>query len=371
MSQKSGKSFEQVMEDLNNMISNIGEKKSSRGGNSGNGAHPPNQGGGGPSKFMQWILIGVFAVIYGLFSSFYKIETTQKGVITRFGAFHGIADEGPHFKLPFGVDQVYKVEVTRIHEEQFGFRKQKSLRKEQARQESLMLTGDLKVAVVEWILQYKIADAKKYLFNAVNVDKNIRDISVSVMRRVVGDKLVTDVLTTDRILIAQDAKKLTQETLDRFDMGVVITDLNLQRVNPPAEVRDAFNEVNIARQEKDKLINQAKGTYNKVIPEAEGKANQKIAEAEAYAINIVNHAKGDAEKFSEVLAAYKLAPEITRKRLFLEAMDDIYSQSSRLTIVDSEIKGLMPIYGTGQQKALAGPLDSRGQESKQNKMANR
>ncbi|MFK7824129.1 MAG: FtsH protease activity modulator HflK [Oligoflexales bacterium] len=371
MSQKSGKSFEQVMEDLNNMISNIGEKKSSRGGNSGNGAHPPSKGGGGPSKFVQWLLIGAFAVIYGLFSSFYKVETTQKGVITRFGAFYDIADEGPHFKLPFGVDQVYKVEVTRIHEEQFGFRKQQNLSKQQARQESLMLTGDLKVAVVEWILQYKIDDAKKYLFNAVNVNKNIRDISVSVMRRVVGDKLVTDVLTTDRIIIAQQAKALTQETLDRFDMGVVITDLNLQRVNPPAEVRDAFNEVNIARQEKDKLINQAKGTYNKVIPEAEGKANQKVAEAEAYAINIVNHSKGDAEKFTEVLAAYKLAPAITRKRLFLEAMDDIYSKSDRLTIVDSQIKGLMPIFSSGQQKSLVSSLEQTTQENKKKQMANR
>lgn len=370
MSQKSGKSFEQVMEDLNSMISNIGDRKSSKGGNSGNGAHPPSQGGGGPSKFMQWLLIGVFIVIYGAFSSFYKIETTQKGVITRFGAFHDIADEGPHFKLPFGVDQVYKVEVTRIHEEQFGFRKQKSLSKQQARQESLMLTGDLKVAVVEWILQYKIDDAKKYLFNAVNVDKNIRDISVSVMRRVVGDKLVTDVLTTDRIIIAQQAKRLTQETLDRFDMGVIITDLNLQRVNPPAEVRDAFNEVNIARQEKDKLINQAKGTYNKVIPEAEGKANQKIAEAEAYAINLVNHAKGDAEKFTEVLAAYKLAPDITRKRLFLDAMNDIYSKSARVTIVDSKIKGLMPIFGSGQQKALASSIEKINDQVS-DKMANR
>lgn len=353
MTQNSGKSFEQVLEDLNNMISGNKKKKSHNGGgDGGDGSSGGGTGGSAGGKFLQLLIIAGVVVLYASFTSFYKIETTQKGVVTRFGAFHTITDEGPHFKLPFGIDQVYKVEVTRIHEEQFGFRKNRDLSSQQARQESLMLTGDLKVAVVEWILQYKIHDPKKYLFNAVNVGKNIRDISISVMRRVVGDKLVTDVLTTDRIFIAEQARKFTQETLDRFDMGVTITNLNLQNVTPPYDVRPAFNEVNIARQEKDQLINQAKGEYNKVIPQAQGKAEQKIAEAKAYAIDIVNRAKGDAQKFSAIAAEYKKAPAVTKERMYLEAMENIFSQVDKLTIVDSSVKGLLPIFGDSSEKVL-------------------
>ena len=339
MSQKTGRSFEQVMEDLNNMIKN-GKDKS--GSSDGNGAEkPPGVGGG----ILQWIIVGGFVLVYGLVSSFYKVDTSERGVITRFGAFHGIAEEGPHFKLPFGIDQVYKVEVTRIHEEAFGFRKGSAIHPTDARKESMMLTGDLKVALVEWIVQFRIDDPKKYLFSAYKVRQNIRDISISVMRRVVGDKLVTDVLTTDRLFIEQQAKKFTQDTLDHFDMGVVITNLHLQNVTPPKEVRSAFNEVNIAKQEKDQIMNQAKGIYNKVIPEAEGKASKVIAEAEGYAIRVVNTAKGDAQKFRSILTEYQKAPEITRKRLFLETMEDIFSKVDHFTIVDPEAKGLLPVYG--------------------------
>ncbi len=337
MSRRTGKTFEQVMEDLNRMISGLGKNKNNNTG--GNNQPPP------PNAFFQWVILGLFVAAYGALSSFYQVETTQKGVITRLGAFYDIADEGLHLKLPFGIDQVYKVEVTRIHEEQFGFRKDgRKLSAPQLNKESLMLTGDLKLAVVEWIVQYQVHDARKFLFNAVGVSTNIRDISISVMRRVVGDKLVSDVLTVDRVSIAEAARRLTQETLDRFDMGVTITNLNLQNVNPPESVRDAFNEVNVARQEKDQLINQAKGAYNKVIPEAGGKALSMVAEAEAYAVNIVNKAKGDAEKFKTVLTAYRTAPEITRRRLYLDTMEEVFSQADRFTIVDPDVKGLIPIY---------------------------
>ncbi len=355
MNQRANKSFEQIIEDLNRMFANFGRNK--RGPQS-----PYNGGGGGnapsgPNPFLQWIIISMFLIAYGALSSFYQVETTQKGVITRFGAFYDIADEGLHLKLPFGIDQVYKVEVTRIHEEQFGFRKDgRKLSAPQLAKESLMLTGDLKLAVVEWIVQYRIHDAKKFLFNAVGVSNNIRDISISVMRRVVGDKLVSDVLTVDRVSIAEAARRLTQETLDKFDMGVTITNLNLQNVNPPESVRAAFNEVNVARQEKDQLVNQAKGAYNQVIPEAGGRALKMVAEAEAYSINLVNKAKGDAEKFKTILEAYRKAPEITRRRLYLDTMEEIFSQVDHLTVVDPEIKGLMPIYSKNVAQALAEPV---------------
>ena len=311
------------------------------------------------SQKFQWTLIPLLVFLWGAFSSFYQINPNQQGVVTRLGAFHKISDEGPHFKIPFGIDQVYKVAVTKIYEEQFGFRKGSfRLSDEQARLESLMLTGDLKVAVVEWILQYKISDPKKFLFHAVAVKKNIRDITVSIMRRVVGDKLVSDVLTTDRISIAERAKKLTQETLDQFDMGILITNLNLQNVNPPKEVRAAFNEVNIARQEKDQMINQAKGTYNKLVPLASGKARKMISEAEGYAINKVNRAKGEAERFTISLASYQKAPQVTRHRIYLEMMQEVLSKVESLHIIDPLVKGVLPIYQNNFEKKISKPIRS-------------
>ncbi len=306
----------------------------------------------------QGAIIAAFMVVYALGSSFYKVDTVEQGVVTRFGAFSHIANEGPHFKLPFGIDHVYYVEVTRIHEMEFGFRKNMPLSKSQARLESLMLTGDLNVAVVEWIVQYKISDPQKYLFKAHHVQKNIRDISISVMRRVVGDKLVSDVLTTDRVTIASDAKKYTQEVLDEYDLGILITKVNLQNVTPPDEVKPAFNSINIARQEKEKTINEAQKHLNKIIPVERGKAEKQISEAEGYAINAINEAKGDALKFSQVYKSYKSSPELTRKRIYLETMEEIFSQVDRLTVIDPKIQGLLPIFDS-RGKSLSGSLTAR------------
>lgn len=340
MEQKSGKTIEQVIDDIEKMISGIGRK--GRGGGGSNGSGPKSSGGGGFG--LQMLVVVLVLIGYGLFTAFYKIEESQQGVVTRFGAFSHISEPGPHFKLPFGIDQVYKIEVTRVHELQFGYRIGQTISKTQARLESLMLTGDLNVAVVEWILKYRIADAKKYLFHASNVEKNIADISVSVMRRVVGDKQVSDVLTTDRVSVAERAEKLTQQTLDTYDMGILITGIALQNVTPPEPVKPAFNEVNTARQEKERMINEALGIRNKVIPEAKGKANRLVDEAKAYQVDRVNRAKGDAEKFKEILVAYQAAPQITRKRMYLETMETIFANPDKITIVDSQIKGLLPVF---------------------------
>lgn len=302
------------------------------------------------SRWLSLLLTLGFAVYVGIFS-FYKVDTANQGVVTRLGAFSHAAEEGPHFKIPFGIDEVFQVPVTRINELQFGFRKDEALDEETARRESIMLTGDLNVAVVEWMLQYRISDPKQFLFNAANVEKNIRDVSISVMRRVVGDKLVSDVLTTDRVSIAETAKKLTQEVLNTYQMGVQVTKVSLQNVTPPEIVKPAFNEINIARQEMEQRINQAKGNYNKVIPEAEGKAAQLVAEAEAYSIEAVNRAHGDSEKFSQILSAYKEAPAVTRKRLYLEAMEEVFSRAENITVVDDKIKGFLPLFASpGIQK---------------------
>lgn len=345
MNQKPQKTIEQLIGEFEQMIMGFGRGKQAKNGSGGSGGNDGFSSSGNSRGFRSQIfVVAAIAVAYGFFTSFYKIDETQEGVITRFGAFSHIAGPGPHFKLPFGIDQVYKVEVTRFHELQFGFRKDEQLSERQARQESLVLTGDLNVAVVEWILNYKIQDPKKYLFHAVNVEKNIRDISISVMRRVVGDKLVSDVLTTDRVSIADRARELTQQALDVYDMGILVTKVALQSVTPPEPVKPAFNEVNIARQEKERMINDARGVYNKVIPEAEGKSEKVVAEAEAYAVDRVNRAKGDALKYSEMLAAYKESPQITRKRIYLETMAEIFAGKSKITVVDAQIKGLLPIF---------------------------
>jgi membrane protease subunit HflK len=185
-----------------------------------------------------------------------------------------------------------------------------------------------------------VSDARKFLFNAADVTKNIHDISISVMRRVVGDKAVSDVLTKDRVLIAESALALTQETLDRFDMGVKLTRVYLQNVTPPDAVKPAFNEVNIAKQEREQLVNQAKANYNRVLPEAEGNAARLVSEAQAFAVEAVNRAKGDSEKLRVMLAAYHAAPQIAKKRMYIQTVEKIVGAAEHLTIVDSSLKGV-------------------------------
>ncbi|PIP81634.1 MAG: FtsH protease activity modulator HflK [Elusimicrobia bacterium CG_4_9_14_3_um_filter_62_55] len=292
---------------------------------------------------------GVFVVL-GVLTSMYTVEPEEKAVIMRFGRYLATQGPGLHFKLPFGIDRHIKVPTERILQEEFGFRSSaakgnRTQYEDQAfDEESLMLTGDLNVADVEWIVQYKIAEPQKYLFNTRDVRKNLRDVSLSVVRRVIGDRRVGEVLTTGRVAIAEEAQRLMQEVLDRYAMGVRIVTLKLQDVNPPESVRPAFNEVNAAKQEQEKVINQAEREYNKVIPEARGKADETVSKAEGEAERVVNTAKGDAARFENVLREYRKAPAITRTRLYLETLEDIYSRFSEITIVDKGVKGVLPVF---------------------------
>lgn len=352
--------IEQVMQDLNNMLSNIGKNKSQKqegnvyrfgkgGGGDGGGKSPNLTGANGWN--MLWVILAVLLMVWGIISSYYTVNVSEVGVVTRFQAYHITAQPGFHFKLPFGVDQVTLVRSKEVLIEEFGFRARDTqssptqYNEQRYLSESLMLTGDLNVANVEWTLQYRIADPWKFLFHVRDVKKNIRDISISIMRRVVGDRPVSDVLTTGRVEIADEAKKLTQDVLNRYDMGIQIKQIILQDVNPPDAVKDAFNEVNSAKQEQEQTINQAEQQYNKIIPEARGKAEKKIADAKAYSTELVNNAMGDANKFTEVLKAYKEAPVITRQRMYLETMEKVYSSAEKLTIVDPDVKGVLPIFG--------------------------
>ncbi len=301
-------------------------------------------------KGIAAVVIILVLVVLGK-STFYTVEPDEEAVVIRFGKFIGTYPPGLHFKMPVGIDEVFFVKTKRVLQEEFGFRTKSTAnrRTEYSRKsfdhESLMLTGDLNVAEVEWVVQYQISDPFKYIFQTSNPTINVRDVSESIMRRVVGDRSVTEVLTTGRVEIAIDAQKLMQGVLDRYDMGIKIVTVKLQDVNPPNEVKPSFNEVNEAKQEQEKVINQAEQAYNKVIPEAKGKAEKMISEAEGYAEGLVNESEGDAAKFTAILKEYKRAPLITRKRIYIETMEKIFRRMENLTIVDSKVKGLLPIFG--------------------------
>lgn len=312
-------------------------------------------GGGGPKlpgikmiAFFVFLLLGV----WGFFSLYYTVQPDEEAVILRLGKYYNTYPPGLHFKLPFGIDRMIIVKTTYVHTMEFGFRSGRTRGTRTSYsggnfdKESLMLTGDLNIADVEWVVQYQISDPFKYLFKASNPKQNIRDVSESIMRRVVGDRLVTEVLTTGRVEIAAQAKVLMQETLNKYDIGVRVTAVKLQDVNPPESVKPSFNEVNEAKQEQEKLITEAERIYNKVIPEARGKASEVIARAEGYAEALVNRSQGDAEKFSAMLQAYKRAPSITRKRIYIETMEELFEKFEKITIVDPKIKGLLPVFNS-------------------------
>ena len=260
---------------------------------------------------------------------------------------------GLHLKLPL-IEKLNNVKVKYIFKEEFGFRTTKAgvvsrYSPKEYFDESLMLTGDLNVLVVEWIVQFKVKDPVKLLFNIRNPQRTVRNISEAVMRQVVGDYTVNEVLTTRRVEINQDVQDKLQEILDSYNCGVQIVTVKLLDVNPPDPVKPSFNEVNAAKQEKEKVINQAWEAYNKVIPKARGEAEKTIREAEGYALRRINMAKGDAAKFIAVWEAYKSAKDVTRKRLYLEAMNEILAKAGNKFIVDPSQKGILPLLNLNKE----------------------
>jgi membrane protease subunit HflK len=298
----------------------------------------------------RWIYTVVLLILAAwlIFSAFYTVDADEVGVIQRFGKFVRTTEPGLHLKLPFSIETVKKVKVQRVFKEEFGFRTlQAGVRTQYSPQrlsgESLMLTGDLNAAIVEWIVQFRVKDPAEYLFNVRNVQGTIRDISETSMRQVVGDHSVDEVIILSRKDIAIRVQQLIQEYLDGYEMGVDVVTVNLQDVNPPEPVQPAFNEVNEAKQEKERIINQAWESYNTVIPKARGQAEQTIRRAEGYATDRVNRARGDAEKFLAVWNEYRSAQDVTRRRLYLETMVDIIPKFERVYVVDEEQGGLVPL----------------------------
>jgi membrane protease subunit HflK len=304
-------------------------------------------GPGGPWRGKAGTAAVALVAVVAVATSYYQIEPDEVGVIRRLGRFVGTSDPGPHFKLPFGIERVQKVPVQRQLKMEFGFRTGADVDGGAAgaelKRESLMLTGDLNVAVVEWIVQYKIKDPYAFLFKVRNVDETLRSLSEAAVRSVVGDQSVNEVLTTGRQRIATQAKEVLQQLADRYDAGVDVQQLVLQDVNPPDPVKPSFNEVNQAIQEKERAINEAQAELNKAIPRARGEAEQAIRAAEGYAIERVNRARGEADRFNALQAEYRRNPDVTRRRLHLEMLAEVLPKAGQKVIMDEAAKGMTPI----------------------------
>jgi membrane protease subunit HflK len=295
------------------------------------------------------LAVAVILILSFFFSLWFTVEPEEVGVVLQFGKYTRTVDPGLNFKMPFGIEKVYKVPVERQLKLEFGFRTATpGVRTRYAatnyQEESLMLTGDLNAAEVEWIVQFRISDPYKFLFRVRNAEQTFRDINEAVMRKVVGDRTVDEVLTVGRQEVATTVTVKLQELCDQYETGIKVDQVVLQDVNPPELVKPAFNEVNEAQQEREKLINQAKSEYNKVIPKAKGEASRTIEEAKGYALERVNNARGEAARFSAVFREYSKAKDVTRQRIYLETMNDVMQKVGRKLITDEEATGILPLF---------------------------
>jgi membrane protease subunit HflK len=297
-------------------------------------------------KNIKKILIGVLLLIV-VWSGFFQVGAEEVGVITRFGKYTRMVESGLNFKIPL-IEIVRKVPVERQQKQEFGFRTISSdVRSDYTKQgtsdESLMLTGDLNLADVEWVVQYRISDAYNYLFKVRNAESTLRDISESAMRQVVGDRTVNEVLTVGRMEVALAVKEQIQLLSDEYSLGIRVEQVVLQDVNPPDPVKAAFNAVNEAQQEKETMINQAKSEYNRVIPHARGQAKETIQKAEGYATARVNNAQGEASRFNMLYLEYIKAPEVTKRRIYLETMQKVLPNLGNKIITDQEGTNVLPL----------------------------
>ena len=313
-------------------------------------------------------LIAVVVVLIVLWSSWFTVQPEETGVVQRFGRVVRTAGPGLHAKWPYGIERVRLVPTARVLKEEFGFRSlattpgqrtqytgTQATGNQAYKTESLMLTGDLNVIDVQWILQYRIEDPIRYLFHVRDTRQTIRDITEAVMRRVVGNRLGSDVLTVGRVAVSTTVREEIQLILDAYATGVRLVTVELQDVTPPDSVKPAFNEVNEARQDKERTINQAEEQVNRELPKAGGEAARSVREAEGYAIERVNRARGEATRFQAILAEYEQAPEVTRRRLHLEALGRVMTDMKGLYIVDSEQKAMVPWLALDAGPKDAGP----------------
>ena len=306
---------------------------------------PPIAGSLDPRWFGAAALLVL--LVAGLARGIYTVGPESVGVIQRFGRFIGEVGPGLRFKLPFGIDTVTIVPVKRQLKMEFGFGTPGASDRHQPAadpdRESDMVTGDLNAAHVEWVVQYEISDPEAYLFNMRDTAETLRDLAESVMREVVGDRTVDEVLTIGRQGIENDAITRLTALVQELKMGLRVQQVQLKNVHPPKPVQSSFDEVNRAQQEREQMINQANGEYNKVVPRASGEAQRLLSDAEGYAIRRVNEAEGDTARFRALLGQYDKAPEVTRRRLYLETMQELIPKLGGTIVLDEEARQFLPL----------------------------
>ena len=313
-------------------------------------------------RLVRNVVLGLVALVM-LTSTAFQIPPEEVGLVRRLGKVVRTTEPGLHFKMPF-VEDVLRVPVQRQLKEEFGFRTatpgvRSTYSDADFNGESVMLTGDLNVAVVEWVVQYRVTDPYSYLFKVRDLTGTFRSMSQAVMREVVGDRTVTEVLTVGRQEIATTSERLLQEMVNQYEMGIVIEQIVLQDVTPPDPVKPSWDEVNQAQQQRDRLVNEALAEYNKVVPRAKGEASQAVLQAEGYALERVNSAQGDATRFKAVYEAYRRAPEVTRRRLYLESMQRVLPQVGTKVFTDKGTSTVIPIVPGDALKALMPPAPGK------------
>lgn len=307
--------------------------------------------GGGP--FGGVAIIAIVLVLVGAWTAYYTVPSDSVAVVQRFGKYLKDVQPGLHFKFPLGIDAATIVPVKRQLKQEFGFTTPGATDPYQSpvdgKRETEMVTGDLNAALVEWVVQYRIADPAKYLFEVREPRATLRYVSESVMREVVGDRTVDEVITIGRQEIESEALVKMQALSTKYAMGINIDQVQLKNINPPRPVQESFNEVNQAQQEKEKLINEARREYNKVIPLAEGEKDQRIREADGYRLKRINEAEGDVARFNSLLTEYLKAPQVTKRRIYVETMEAVLPDIRSKIIVDDDTRNILPLLNLDTQ----------------------
>ncbi len=309
---------------------------------------------GGLSPRTIGLAVVAFLTLVLLFTSWYQVGAESVGVVLRLGRYNRTTEPGLHFKLPVGIEQVAIVPTKRQFKVEFGFRTLEAgirtrYSERDFEQESLMLTGDLNVADVQWTVQYRIADPFNYLFRVRNIEETFFDMSQAIMREIVGDRTVNEVLTVGRTELAVAAQTKLQALADEYTTGIRVDQVILQDITPPDAVKPSFNEVNQAQQEREKLINEARAEYNLAVPRARGEADQMIRQAEGYAIERINRARGEAARFTSVLEEYLKAPAVTRRRIYIETLSELLPKIGRKLVIDKDLQNVVNLLQLGKE----------------------
>ncbi|MHC6202078.1 FtsH protease activity modulator HflK [Breznakiellaceae bacterium SP9] len=299
------------------------------------------------------VVAGIVAVIF-LATSFYIIDQAEAGVVTRLGKYYETTGPGLHYKLPFGIDQCYVVNTKTVQTEQFGFRTLSSgVNSTYSAQasESTMLTGDLNIIEVEWIIQYRIIDPKAWTFNVMERTATIRDVSRSAINMLVGDRAIMDIMGPGRSTIEAEGTVIMNDTFRGYGLGIDVIALKLQNIDPPRGVQEAFDDVNKAEQDMNRFINEGQQAYNAEIPRARGIAAQRLQEAQGYATERVNRSNGDIARFNSVYEEYRKAPDVTRQRLYYEMIEEVFKNDDGTVVIDRNFNNFLPLRDLGNARS--------------------